>query len=172
MSNEDIMNSEVVIPIWSRGVNFKAYRLDKAVVYEALMEAINHYRGDYGNTIAGWIGTDSCYVTEDKTQACIVYITFKRNTNSSTLMHQEILTFDPIACIFDFPDNLIFASTASTSKLATVVERRAFRAVEHVSGWSGIIYNGDFLYGSHICYMRTTEIYLTSRLKTCQLLRL
>lgn len=136
----------VYIPIWTKGISFKAYSPDQKLTYSDLQRELLLFSGSIKNKKNGWLASKPFDEWDDKKYVCFEYIKFLRNGNVSRLSGNYQYQSDGSGVIFDFENNMIMPTTASSQKLARMIERQAFKAIKTLTEISEYSYSGDFLY--------------------------
>jgi hypothetical protein len=137
--------SDIYIPIWANSISFKAYLLESKITCDDLKSKITPFLANIKRKKEGWTSASPQELDESKI-ACFQYVKFTKNANSTRLSGTQQFSSDGCGIIFDFENNIIMPTTSSSQKLASMVERHAFKPVYDLSGVRAFSYSGDFLY--------------------------
>ena len=144
----DGMTDQLDMPIWTKGINFKAYKLDKGITLEDLKSNLSKRSGNYEKRTEGWL-TEEGYFPRFKTidnLAYFIYMRFARDGNASRVQGSDVWRYHPIGCAIDIENNLIIVSTSSQTAIKGMVEERMFEPIRALSNIESYSYNGDFLF--------------------------
>jgi len=143
-----IMSDQLDMPIWTKGVNFKAYRLAKKITLDDLKLNLNKRPGNYEKRVDGWL-TEETYFPRFKTTEDLVYFIymhFARDGNASRVQGNDVWRYHPVGCAIDLKNNLIIVSTSSQTTIKGLVEDKMFEPIRALANIDSYNYNGDFLF--------------------------
>lgn len=141
------MTEQIEIPsFWKNSINFKAYKLDRSLNYEELIEILRKNGGNLEQNKKGWLAKYPHFKTNDKNIASFIYVNFKKNTRASRHLGFEVIEPEYFGFTFYFSYKLIIVSTSNNFKLSYLVERDAFTPIRTLTNISGCGYSGDFLF--------------------------
>jgi len=140
-----MVSTTVTVPIWTRGINFKAFRTSQKYTYASLHTNLSQHTFNPSRKKAGW-KTDPTYLSPDSKLACFEYIYFKKNSRATNYHESQIYVPDGAGVMFDLQNDLIIPTITSNQKLNNIFIKKAFEPVRNITGISGFEYSGDFLF--------------------------
>ncbi|MCQ6962974.1 hypothetical protein [Methanolobus chelungpuianus] len=133
-----------IIPLWSKGINFKAYSIDKNLEYDQIEKTLKQFNGNLKEQKEGWL-TDYPYINDGKTIS-FVYTRFVNDSKASRVVNYNVQVPDSVGCYFYKDKKILIVSTASDSKINGLVRKKMFSAINILAEPKSVEYSTDFLF--------------------------
>lgn len=142
------MTEQLDMPIWTKGIYFKAYKLAKNITLENLKSNLKKRSGNYEKRSDGWLTEDAYFprfLTSDNL-AYFIYMHFVKDGNASRVQGSDVWRYHPVGCAIDLKNKLIIVSTSSQNAIKGMVEDEMFEPIRALANIDSYSYNGDFLF--------------------------
>lgn len=141
------MSNAIELPkIWSRGIRFKAYELDKGLSRQKIIESLKKNKVDMDEEQDGWLVKYPFFESEDNKIVSYLYVKFERDGAASKVKGEEIKVPKYTSCNIHYESKVITVSTSSASKLSGLVENEMFEQIRELTRITPSTYSGDFLF--------------------------